>query len=192
MSAGTVICCPGTSTGAKWFSDHTASGKFVSDLRADGFAVHVAQSASREWSTLNSAKNPDIQAVANTVLSQGFRGPFFLVGHSKGGAFASRFAVASVLKITAVQYSNASGIRKILRSDSYTPRSLFCYSKQDPATPVAEVLDAIRILHAVGNDAESRELSREYGPVRGKNHHEFYNTSGTTIAFFRSSVETAK
>lgn len=181
---GTVLCIPGTGSGPKWTGTRTPAGKFVAVLRGRGCIVVVAKSTARKWSAKNSAANPDIKATLALLKSQGAKGPFYLVGHSAGGAFASRFAVFSGLQVVAVQYSNASGAEKILEHEAYTPRSLFCYSLADPYAPASKVLASIKILATRGATVETRDLTHDYDQPDPEKHHEFFNTSETTLSFF--------
>jgi pimeloyl-ACP methyl ester carboxylesterase len=181
--AGTVICFHGNGDGGQWRNSKSEAGQFVADLRGHGYSVIIADSRNRSWCATNSKNNPDIRATLAEVARQGAEPPFYLVGHSNGGGMASRFAVYSGLEITAVQYSNASGIRGILASDAYSVPSLFCYSAKDRVVSQADILDAARLLISRGLTAELEDVTANQKSGR-KSDHAFRNTSAATIEFF--------
>lgn len=114
--------------------------------------------------------------------------PLYLVGHSNGGQFTSRYGIFSSREtaVRAVQISNAFGVTEILNSAAYTLPSLFAYADCDQITDAADVRNSISILNekippvpAVDNDIDHIYTKESYGSC-----HEFVDVSSTTIRFF--------
>lgn len=186
-SAQTVICFHGNGAGNQWTNPLKNGGKFVSDMKKQGFKVLVAKSFEDKWSPVNSSSNPDIKSVLAQLKAGGFTAPYFLLGHSNGGGFVSRFTVFSGLTITAVQYSNASGILQILQSNSYKTPSLFAYSPKDPVVAYSDVKQAIATLKARGVKVAQLDLTPYYKGAF--NQHAFINTAAVTGPWFKGFLK---
>lgn len=183
VSAQTAVCFHGNGDGGQWTNPRKEGGRFVNDLRAQGFTVIVAQSKGRKWSPVNSSSNPDIKAVLKQL--QGTNPPYYLIGHSNGGGFLSRFVAYSGLTITAVQYSNSSGALAILENEGYTVPSLFCYNPSDKVVPYDDVREAIEVLHDRGVHVDSFNV----GPDGKRSQHAFVNTASVTGPWFKDMTQ---
>jgi hypothetical protein len=180
---GTVICFHGAGgSGEAWGKKD--KGKFTESLAKAGLSFICPPSISDKWNTTNSIGNPDIVAVLSIIKQLKAKGPFFLVGHSNGGAFVSRFALYSGMTFSGVQYSNAKGVQEILASAFYKVKTLFCYSVKDPIVSYQGVLYSINILKGKMVPYQSVELSKEYAQGDYRDEHEFLDTSKVSIPFF--------
>lgn len=189
LQAATVICFHGNGAGNQWTNPQADGGKFVADMKKQGFMVLVAKSFEDKWSPVNSPSNPDIKSVLAQLKAGGFAAPYYLLGHSNGGGMVSRFTVFSGLKITAVQYSNASGILQILKSNAYTVPSLFAYSPKDPIVPVADVKEAVTVLTNRKVPVFSLNLKPYYDTGAYRNQHAFVNTAAVTGPWFKQMTK---
>lgn len=187
--AGTVLCFHGAGGSARgWMNEGTEKNSFVVGLASQGFSIicPTARARNGKWSTVESEKNKDVAQVNDLIRSLVARGPFFCVGHSNGGGFASRFAVYGCREIAAVQYSNASGILKILQSPQYFAATIFAYSEADPVVDYDKIVETVAALELRAVPVEEMNLTEDYAAedARFAHDHEFYDTSTETAAFF--------
>lgn len=187
---GTVICFHGSGGSSKGWTKDDDNGDYVKALIASGFSVVAPSSKGRGWNNTNSNRNVDIKALDKTLKDLKARPPYFLVGHSNGGGFVTRYAVYGAYKPKAVQYSNSSGIERLLKSSAYTVPSYFFYSPDDPVVNYKDVEDALNILNQrdVPIEWEDITLLYEYG-WGYKSYHEFVDVSEYVIPWFLSFLQ---
>lgn len=183
--AGTVVCFHGAGgNGYAWANADSDKGRFTAALIAQGFSVVCPTARDDQWNDLSGSGNRDIQNVNRILDRLEARRPFFLVGHSNGGGFVTRFSAFGDIRPVAVQYSNASGIENVLKTKNYTPPSLFCYSPGDPVVDVRDVQKAVQTLQKRRLTVEARDLSAIYAAGGYAHQHEFVNTAATSGPWF--------
>jgi pimeloyl-ACP methyl ester carboxylesterase len=182
---GTVICFHGNGgSGSAWSKASNSKGSFCDALIAAGFSVVCPTAKNDKWDATNSPKNPDIEAVNRVLKHLNVKRPFFLIGHSNGGGFVSRFAVYSGNTISAVQYSNSSGIQNLLEDKKYKVPSRFAFSQADPVSAYSDIVEGMGELIERGIEVEPEDLTAIYAAGGYKNDHEFVDTAINTIDFF--------
>jgi hypothetical protein len=146
---GTVVCLHGSGGLGMAWKYKPENRAFTEDVLAAGFSFVCPTSKQSTWSEVNGPSNPDIENVTLILRTLNAKPPFFLIGHSNGGRFASRLAafIDSEFKPMAVEFSHSSGINRILRGSDYNYPSLFSYSLNDQIVPFSQirrVMDALR------------------------------------------------
>ena len=165
---------------------------FTQDLLAAGFSFVCPSSTLANWSEVNGRNNPDIKNVTLILRSLNARPPLFFIGHSSGGRFASLLAayIEDQFKPTAVEFSHAVGINRILRGPHYDYPSLYSYSRNDPVVPFSGISNVMKALRRDGILVVENDQTSLY-PARADNH-AFINTSQVSIAFYNSQMQGAQ
>lgn len=191
---GIVLCFHGTGGSAQgWTAGDKLS--FLNYLLNQGYGFICPTSLDRtnkQWSNTNSSSNPDVINIDFLIFHLGLPSnvKLFLVGHSNGGGFVSRFSVFSSRKsfISAVQYSNSSGLNAILTDVSYIFPSFFSYADCDPIVDATEVRNNQMALTSkvppvviFDNDIDNVYAAGSYSDC-----HEFVSTAALTTNFFNS------
>lgn len=183
--AGTVVCFHGNGgNGYAWADSGTDKGAFTEALIERGFSVVCPTARDDTWNDWSGSGNRDIQNVNRILDRLAARRPFFLVGHSNGGGFATRYAVFGNIRPSAIQYSNASGIENILKTGNYTFPTLFNYSPNDPIVAVKDVRQAVTTLTKRRQTVSAQDLSARYAAGGYAHEHEFVNTADTSGPWF--------
>ena len=182
-----LLCFHGAGgSAAGWTRGNKAT--FVRAAFDAGYSVVCPTSLDRsegKWSNENTRENPDALAVERLLAQLDLAArPRFVVGHSNGGAFASRFALLASTKPVATQYSNASGVSAFIRNPSYDVPSRFSYADCDARVESADVLENARFLELGGVFVERESLDDLYAAAGDQTCHSFLDTSATTLAFF--------
>lgn len=189
---GVVLCFHGSGGSASgWTSGDKKA--FVERLAALDYSFICPTSLDRsakQWNSTNTSTNADVINVDGILnaLAIPVSAPLYLVGHSNGGGFVSRYAVFSARKnsVAAAQYSNSSGIHQILSNSAYRIPSLFNFADCDPLVDASGVRKSMSLLSAkspvvrqFGNDLDAVYSSGRYGSC-----HEFVDTADQSAAFF--------
>ncbi len=144
----------------------------------------------KQWSADNTTANPDVTNIDGllTTLGVASSSPLFLIGHSDGGGFTSRFALRSqrVTAIRAIQISNAAGITQALQLDAYRFPTLFNYADCDPIVDASQVRANIALLasKALPVPVGDNDLDAAYAAGTYASCHELVSTPDVTSAFF--------
>ena len=194
---GVIVCFHGTGGSADgWTKDEKLT--FLEDMRKHNYSFVCPSSLNRtdgQWANTNAIDNVDIINV--DALLKNFQislqQPLFLVGHSNGGGFTSRFAAYSERKaqIKAVNLSNAAGIAPILAGSLYNIPTAFNFSTCDA---VVDETDVQRNSTLLNNKTPSvatilNDITTQY--IGGNpNCHEFINVSTVALSMFDSFAPT--
>lgn len=196
---GVIVCFHGTGGSADgWTKDEKLA--FLEDLRKNNYSFVCPSSLNRtdgQWANTNAVDNVDVVNVDAllTNLQISIQQPLFLVGHSNGGGFTSRFAAYSErnAQIKAVNISNAAGIAPILASTSYNIPTLFNFSTCDVAVDEADVQRNSNLLNNKTPSVATilNDITAQY--IGGNpNCHEFINVSTATLSLFDSFAATTR
>lgn len=190
---GLIVCFHGSGGSAKgWTKSEKA--EFLEDLKQMGYSFVCPTSVNRstkKWNAKNNFMNRDVHNVDGLLAHFGISHstPLFLVGHSNGGGFASRYALLSqrTHQIKAVQYSNSAGLAPAFEQEEYTMKSLFNYAACDTVADPARSLANAQILESKTPAVRTlkNDVTAAYTGGDPKCH-EFINTSATTAEFFRT------
>jgi dienelactone hydrolase len=185
---GTVVCLHGSGGSGLYWRDKPENSDFTRDLLAAGFSFVCPSSSQSSWSEVDGPNNPDIANVTMILRTLSARPPFFFIGHSKGGRFASLLAayIEDRFKPNAVEFSHSAGINRTLRGPLYDYPSLFSYSANDPAAPYSNIANAMKALRIKGVLVLENDQTALY--PSGANNHAFINTSRVSIAFYNSQI----
>lgn len=191
-SGPVLLCFHGSGGGAVgWTRGDRAA--LVSAMRAAGYSIVCPTSLDRvdaHWSPVNGATNPDVSNVDALLDTLGIAPgrPLFLVGHSNGGGFTTRYALLSSRRgaLVAIQNSNAAGLTSALAMDAYTFPTLFAYAECDMFVLPSVVRRSIATLMGRGIPVREHLLDDLYAAGDYDNCHEFADTSAVTVAFFAS------
>lgn len=191
-SNGVILCFHGTNGNAGGWSK-TDKKLFLDQMRSMNLSFICPTSLDRlnkQWNTTNTSDNADIRNVESilNLLKVPTSTPIYLVGHSNGGGFVSRFALfsARAKSVRAAQYSNSSGIQRILSEPSYQVPSLFNFSDCDQVVDATKVRESVTIL---ANKQPSvrhylNDLDDHYAAGTYSHCHEFVSTAPMTAKFF--------
>lgn len=189
---GTVLIFHGAGGSATyWQTSHRRD--MVDALIAAGYSVVCATSVNRttkQWSPDNVPSNPDVINVDGLLATLGVaaNSKLFVIGHSNGGGFTTRYALLSARSssIRAIQVSNSSGLTIAMDLPAYDMPTLFNYADCDSVVDAADVRASQATLAAktppvpyIDNDLDTLYQSGGYSTC-----HEFASTPGTTIPFF--------
>jgi pimeloyl-ACP methyl ester carboxylesterase len=194
---GVIVCFHGAGGSADGWTK-TEKLAFLEDMRKHNYSFVCPTSLNRvdgQWANTNAADNADVINVDAllTNLQISPQQPLFLVGHSNGGGFTSRFAAYSEKKtqIKAVNLSNASGLAPLIASTSYNAPTIFNFSTCDALIDEADVLRNSTTLNSktpsvptILNDVTS------YYAGGDPNCHEFINVSTVALSMFDSFAPT--
>jgi pimeloyl-ACP methyl ester carboxylesterase len=187
---GTVLCFHGTGgSGFAWANTATDKGRFAAEMVDQGFSIICPTAKDEMWNALNMSGNRDIQAVNKVIKELDAVRPFFLVGHSNGGGFVTRFALYGDVRPVAVQFSNSAGNDTVIKNKNFRPACRWCYSPNDPGVEVQKVYDSMAAARKRGLVVNDRNLSAEYAAGDYKHEHEFVNTAEETGEWFLSMEE---
>lgn len=189
---GTVLCFHGAGgRGGAWKNGEKRM--LLDSLIARGYSVVCPTSVDRtteQWSPDNTSSNPDVVNVDGVLADLGIPAntKLFVIGHSNGGGFTSRFALASTRRsvIRAIQLSNASGLGPAMKLDAYVYPTLFNYADCDPIVDAVDVRANQQTL-AMKSPAVpyiDNDLDALYSAGTFQTCHEFASTPQTTGAFF--------
>lgn len=189
---GIILCFHGSGGSANgWTSGENF--EFLDEMNKKGYGFICPTSLNRidrMWSADNTSSNEDAVNVDNilTHFNISTNIDIFLVGHSNGGGFTSRYAVFSSrgASIKGVQLSNASGLAQIMSNSLYTYPTLFNYAECDQVVDFNQVVSNINLLNTKTPSVltMNNELSQIYQPPRFSTCHQFANTHTTTADFF--------
>ena len=177
---GTVICFHGKNMWGDvrgWKNGEQAA--FLLGLKEAGLSYVVPPSAQGKWNEQESARNPDIMSVDKVAKDLGAKPPYYLVGVSNGGGFATKYAIYGAFKPNAVQYSISGGTGPLLRDAKYVFPSIFCYSQKDPSIRYSRLRRVMDALIARGIPVAENDLTAMVGKE-----HKFINTAPYTSAQF--------
>ncbi len=193
---GVILCFHGTGGSAEgWTKDDKLN--LLNDMKQSGYSFICPSSVNRGdgtsqnpsgWDPLNTAANPDVLNVDGLLnyFKINDTTPLFIVGHSNGVGFTSRYAVLSTFQdqIKAVQLSNATGITSIIAKPEYTFPSLFNYATCD-GTYDKPTYDA----NAAALNSKTPPVPYLMNNITARyidpnQCHDFMNTSPTTLSFF--------
>jgi pimeloyl-ACP methyl ester carboxylesterase len=123
---GVFLCFHGRGGNATgWTKDEKK--EYLDYFKNLGFSFICPSSISKTW------QSSDVKRVNSLLDKIGIpkNKKIWLVGHSNGGAFASRYALTSKRNIQAVHLANSRGIGKILRRKNWRFPTFFSYSRCD-------------------------------------------------------------
>lgn len=192
-SRGVILCFHGTNGSADGWTK-TEKKVFLDQMAKFNFSFVCPTSldrAKKQWNAQNSSDNSDIRNVEAILraLKVPVSMPLYLVGHSNGGGFVTRFAFYSSRSryIRATQYSNSSGIQQILSHASYRVPALFNFSDCDPVVDANKVRQSAKILASKQSSVRSslNDLDDVYAQGNHNHCHEFVNTALLSAVFFR-------
>jgi dienelactone hydrolase len=194
---GVILCFHGAGGSAEgWTKSEKLA--FLQDLRKQNYSYVCPTRLNRteaQWAATNSSANLDVTNV-DALLTHLQISPqlsLFLVGHSNGGGFTSRYAIYSSRKsqIKAINISNATGLTSILANNLYAVPTLFNYSTCDAFIDEAVVKSNSTMLNnknppvtTILNDVTSSYSSGD------PNCHEFINVSTVALSLFDSFSST--
>jgi pimeloyl-ACP methyl ester carboxylesterase len=193
-SKGVVVCLHGSGGSARAWGEaknHSGKSSFLAALLAKGYGFVCPSSIDRggkSWDSSDAATNSDVRNVDAILRKLGLTNArLFIVGHSNGGGFASRYALLSenTKRVAAVQLSNAAGIVAMLRQAAYVFPTKFNYARCDQTVNSSRVEKSADILRTRRIPYQIEELSAKYDPALGC--HDFLDTSSSTAAFFGGS-----
>lgn len=192
-SKGVILCFHGTNGSAAGWTQ-AEKKTFLDQMAKFNFSFVCPTSVDRtnkQWDALNSSNNLDIKNVEAIlkVLKLPLSMPLFLVGHSNGGGFVTRFALFSsrAQSIRATQYSNSSGVQQIISDPSYRVPALFNFSDCDPVVDANKVRQSALILASKYPSVRHRlnDLDDVYADGNHNHCHEFVNTALLSASFFK-------
>ncbi|MCR9203188.1 MAG: hypothetical protein NXH75_01325 [Halobacteriovoraceae bacterium] len=112
----------------------------------------------------------------------------FLVGHSNGGGFVSRYTVFSNRNkmVKAVHYANSSGLEPILKNNRYKAPTYFGYAFCDSVVNYRTIQENTTLLRRKLGWRKVRTKQQDYLVYwrRLNSCHEFVNVSGSVLNFF--------
>ena len=183
---GLILCFHGTfGSAAGWSNANTEKNDFLQDLAKIGWSFLCPTSLDRDikqWNPTNNSTNLDVINVENILekLKISVNIPLLIVGHSNGGGFSSRYAVFATkfINIQAIQFSNSTGLRRILEDPSYNYPTLFNYTERDDIVDSLRVRENFEVLNLkLPNMVIQNQLDAQYEARGLTNFHEFLNTS---------------
>lgn len=199
-SKGLVLCFHGNASdnsiwggAAAWTSGERKV--MVDELSRAGYQF-VCPSAlnmqTKQWNAKNDAENADVQNVDAILdyIGVSQNTPVFLIGHSNGGGFTSRYVAFSSRSeaIAAVQLSNSSGLGGIMQDSVYQVPTLFAYAQCDAVVDFREVEANLKLLSNKGVETLGLKLDHTYlnytGSTKSTQCHEFVSTHKETLNFF--------
>ena len=201
---GTVVCLHGAGgSAASWATPSGTRQDFLRDLADAGYSFVCPSSRDRggpvrpaQWSADNTALNPDVVQVDQLLSALGRApavgetGRLFVVGHSNGGGFGSRWAALSMYStsVRAIQYSSAAGVTAIVTNPGYRTPSLYTYSRLDSIgrpdrieTHLANLAE--RDVDHVAVDVTPYHQWQNEDPTP-TDYHAFWNSAAVTVRFF--------
>lgn len=189
---GVVLCFHGAGGSAEGWTKNDKL-LLLEHLRSEGYSFVCPTSvdrASKQWDATNAASNPDVENVDALLdelgVAEGTK--LFLVGHSNGGGFTSRYSLLSSRRpsVAAIQLSNAAGLQAALSHAAYVFPTLFNYADCDPVVDAAEVRANQDVLAAKSPPVPvgDNDLDPVYEAGGYSDCHEFVSTPATTTSFF--------
>ncbi len=197
-SKGVIVCFHGAGGSADGWTK-TEKLAYLEDMRKNNYSFVCPSSLNQvdgQWSVTNSTANVDVINVDAllTHFAVPAQQPLFVIGHSNGGGFTSRYAVYSARKaqIKAVQISNAAGLGQILSSNLYNVPTIFNYATCDAFINEVDVQNNAAVLNnktpPVPTILNDMTLNYSGGDT---NCHEFLNASSTVLSMFDSFASTS-
>lgn len=190
---GLLICLHGSGGSARGWILNPQKKAYLERFQKAGYGILCPTSKNRttkKWNSKNSGFNEDIKNIESLLSHRGISlaKKIFLVGHSNGGGFVSRFTAFSnrASKVKAVHYANSSGIEPILESRLYQAPSFFGYAICDSVVNYSKVMNnsyllmrKLGLLNVRTKDQDVLVYWRRLDSC-----HEFVNISGSVLNFF--------
>lgn len=190
---GLFICLHGSGGSADGFLKDKEKRGYIEDMQRAGYSFLCPTSSNRktkQWDPRLFYFNKDVRDIDKLLdrLGVSRRMKIYLVGHSNGGGFATRFSVFSARssQIKGVHYANSAGITKILQNNVYTHPTFYAYAKCDPMADAEKVESNMRILRRrIGWRNVSSVKTDDLVYLRRLEHcHKFVNVSSNVRYFF--------
>lgn len=194
-----VLCFHGSGGSAEGWTTGDKHSMLL-ELRAIGYSFVCPTSQDQEraqWSSVNTKSNPDVNNIDSLLETLGVdtSRALFLLGHSNGGGFTSRFALLSerTTEVSAIQLSNAAGIAAAMARDEYRFPTMFAYAICDHVVSSVDVLANrdLLISKQPSVDVLDHPLDEVYENGDYEHCHKFVDTSAATADFFSAAAERA-
>ena len=176
---GLLLCFHGRGGSAQGWTKGDKR-KYLSYFQRMGYSFICPSSSSKQW------QNSDVKKVNALLNGLGIskNHKIFIVGHSNGGGFASKFAATSRRNIQAIHFANASGVEQILGNRKWKFPIYYSYAKCDKVVNHKKIENSYRKAKV---KKSATVLDLFYHLKKDKKCHEFINVSGNFYGFIQST-----
>ncbi len=178
---GVLLCFHGAGGSAKGWT-RGENYNYLMHFKNKGYSFICPSSKTKQWSTYDIKKVNDI---LNKLKIPAHK-KLFVVGHSNGGGFASKYIAFSKRKFGAVHFANSTGASPIVHNSNWKTPTFYSYAQCDKVVPVQKVNQSWYKLRVKKN---RKLLDFAYRLKRSRTCHEFINTSMDFLKFSEKAVQ---